>query len=104
MFAFSTPARQNYSTFYDNFQSYDNQGLRIDTSEGAANSYQTIINNARPPDPLRMSSRSLHKLSDLKICQRNSTNVVPPAPHLTLEHVLILLDVPNPHGLGLFAD
>jgi len=47
---------------------------------------------------------SLHRLSDLKINQGNSTNVVPPAPHSTLERVLILLDAPSPHGLGSLAE
>jgi len=56
-----SPARQN--TTYEN---YHNHGLHINTSEGTVN-YQTIINNRRPSDPLRMSSGSLHKLSDLNI-------------------------------------
>jgi len=57
------PARQNYNTFYN---SYDNQGLHINTSEGTVNSYQ-IINNSGPLDPLRMLFGSLHELSDLRV-------------------------------------
>jgi len=96
-----SPARQN--TTYEN---YDNRDLHINIFEGTVNSYQTINNNnpGPDPDPLCMSSGSLHKLSHLKITQANSRNVVLLAPHLTLERVLIPLDVPNPHDLGSFAE
>jgi len=94
-----SPARQN--TTYEN---YDNRGLHINTFEGTVNSYQTINNNSGPPDPLRMSSGSLHKPSHLKITQANSRDVVLLAPHLTPERASILPDVPNPHDLESFAE
>jgi len=97
-------ARQNLdnSIHQTSFGTYINEGVH--TSEGTINNYQTIINSPKPSDLLCMSSASLRDFSDLNVNQTNSTDVVLPAPRLTLERASILLDVLNPRGLVSFAE